>query len=67
MGWQAQQFKKSEHKRVRHARLHPGSSRCQDCQRDLRAVHEITRFFGRCRGCWSAFVADSEVTLVGGW
>jgi hypothetical protein len=67
MSWKAQQFKKPAYKRVRHAHIHFGVSKCQDCQRDLRATHEITRFSGRCRSCWSVSVLGSDLVLAGGW
>ncbi len=59
MGWDRKQFKGRE-SRPRHARVWLCVAHCEDCGIRLRVTHQVSRFGGRCRGCFSV----SELVVV---
>ena len=68
MSWNRQHFSKPERKVVRHARVPFGVQHCEDCGRELTTTHQVRRFGGRCRPCWSSYssaVVVARVTAVG--
>ena len=58
MSWFRSQYRK-DRKQVRHGRLSPSSVQCADCLVELPGTYQLFRFAGRCRRCYSAFVAGA--------